>query len=160
MIGWVSAVFEPVTMKTIAMNDFGGGVAHRRRAERHLQRDHRPGMTQTGAVIDVIAAEQSAVHLLQKVVVFVGRLGAAVHRHGVGAVALVNFDQPVGAIFERFIPGDFAPVIAIEGLCARARRLRRLAQQRRGYPIFVVNEVVAEAAFDAEITVVDHGVEG
>ena len=110
-------------------------------------------------MIDVIAAEQRAEKLLQKIIVLVGCLGAAVNRHGVGAVALVNLDQPVGSVIERLVPRDLAPLIAIEGLCARAGRLRCFANERRGHPVLVVNEVVAEASFDAEVAVVDHRVE-
>ena len=110
MIGWVSAVLEPVTMKDVVVDHLGGGVAHRRGAERHLQRDHRAGMAQARAVIDVVGAEQRAEKLLQQVVVFVGRLGAAVDRHGVGAIALVNLDQAVGGVIERLVPGDLAPL--------------------------------------------------
>ncbi len=50
--------------KNVAVNHLGGGVAHRRGAERHLQRDHGARMAQSGAVIDVIAAEQRAEKLL------------------------------------------------------------------------------------------------
>src|SRR5262249_12590257 len=57
------------------------------------------------------------------------------------------------------VPGDLAPLIAIKGLCARAGRLRDFADERRGYPVLVINEVVAEAAFDAEVAVVDRRVE-
>ena len=110
--------------KNIAVNDLGGGVAHRRGAERHLQREHRARVAQAGAVIDVIGAEQRAEKLLQEIVVLVGCLGAAVDRQGVGAVALVNLDQPIGSVIERLVPRDLAPLIAIEGLCARAGRLR------------------------------------
>ena len=144
--------------KNVAVNDLGGGVAHGRGADRHLQRDHRAGMAQAGAVIHVIGAEQGAEQLLQEIVVLVGCLGAAVDRHGVCAIALENLDQPAGGVIEGLVPRDLAPLVAVEGLGARAGRLRCLANERRRHPVLVVNEVVAEASFDAQVAVVDHRV--
>ena len=43
--------------ENVAVNDLRGRVAHRRGADRHLQRDHRSCMAQAGAVIHVIGAE-------------------------------------------------------------------------------------------------------
>ena len=82
----------------IVLDHLGGGVAHRRGAQRLLQRHHRSGVAQARAVIDVVGAEQRAEHLLQQVVVFVGGLGAAVHRQRVRAIAPVNLHQPVGDV--------------------------------------------------------------
>ena len=98
----------------------------------------RAGVAQARAVVDVVGAKQRAEQFLQKVIVLVGGLGAAVDRHGVGAVALVDLDQAVGGVVERLVPRDFAPLIAVEGLGARAGRLGLLANQRRGDPVFVV----------------------
>ncbi len=78
-------------------------------------------MAQSGAVIDVIAAEQRAKQLLQEIVVFVGCLGAAVDRHRIGAIPLVNLDQPLSGIIEGLVPRYLAPLVAVEGLGARSR---------------------------------------
>ena len=110
-------------------------------------------------MIDVIAAEQRAKQFLQEIVVFVGCLGAAVDRHRVGAIALVNLDQPLSGIIERLVPGCLAPLVAVKSLGARAGLLRSLANERRGYPVLVVNKVVAEPSFDAQIAVIHHAVE-
>src|SRR5262249_45564068 len=144
--------------KNIAINDFGRSVAHRRGAERHLQRNHRARMTQPGAVIDVVRAKYRAEKLLQEIVVLVSCLGAAVNCHSVGAIALENLDQSAGGIIEGLVPGDLAPLIAIKGLCARARSLRGFADERRRYPVLTVNKIVAETSFDAQVAVVDRPV--
>src|SRR5215468_1153863 len=110
------------------------------------------------AVFDVVGAKKRAEKLLQEIVVFVGCLGAAVYRHGIGAVALENLDESAGGIIEGLVPGDLAPLIAIKGLCARARRLRGFADERRRYPVLTVNKIVAETSFDAQVAVVDRPV--
>ena len=104
----------------VIVDDFAGGIAHRRRANRLLERHHAARMTETGAVVHVVGAEQRPEHLLQQVVVFVGGLGAAVDGHGIRAVALVDLYQPISNIIQGFIPGNFAPVVAVEGLGAFA----------------------------------------
>src|SRR5215475_3925407 len=135
--------------KNITVNDFGGGVAHRRSAESHLKRNHRPRMAQASAVIDVVGAKKRAEKLLQEIVVFVGCLGAAVYRHGIGAVALENLDESAGGIIEGLVPGDLAPLIAIKGLCTGTGRLNVFGDGRRRYPVLIVNEVVAKTSLDA-----------
>src|SRR5262245_53013388 len=109
-------------------------------------------------MIDVITAEQHAEKFLQQVVVLVGGLGAAVNRHGVGAVALVNFHHSISRIIESLVPRNFAPLITIESLGARAGRLRGFSNEWRGHAVLVVDKVVAEAAFNAQISVIDHRV--
>ena len=110
MMGWFSVVLEPVTMKTVGLDHLGGGVAHGGGAHRLLQRHHRPGMAQAGAVIDVVGAEQGAEHLLQQVVVFVGGFGAAVHRQRLRAIPPVDLHQPVGHVIQRLVPAHLAPL--------------------------------------------------
>src|SRR5262249_31998347 len=105
-----------------------------------------------------VRAKYRAEKLLQKIVVLVGCLGAAVNCHSVGAIALENLDQSSGGIIEGLVPGDLAPLIAIKGLCARARRLCGFADERRRYPVFTVNKIVAETSFDAQVAVVDRPV--
>ena len=76
-----------------------------------------------------------------------------------GAVAPVDLDQPVGDVVQGFVPGDLAPLRPVEGLGALPGLLRCLADQRRGDPLRAVDEVVAEAALDAQVAVVDHRIE-
>src|SRR5215208_3663094 len=115
-------------------------------------------MAQTSAVIDVVAAEQCAEKFLQQVVVFVGRLGATVNCHGVGPIALVNLAQAVRAVIKSFVPRNFAPLLSVKRLRTRAGCLFGFTDERCGHPVFIINEIITEAAFDAEVAAVDDGI--
>jgi hypothetical protein len=94
----------------IVLDHLRGGIAHGRGADRLLQRNHRPGVTEARAVVHVVGAEQRAPHLLQQVIVFVGCLGAAVDCHRIRAVAPVDLDQLVGSEVEGGVPIGFDPI--------------------------------------------------
>ncbi len=144
--------------EAVAVNDFGGRVAHGRRAERLEQRDDAGSMTETRAMIHVVGSEQGAEHLLHEIVVFVGSLGTAVDGHGLAAIALVDFHQPIGHVIERLVPARLAPLAAVERLRAPAGLLPRLADERRRHAVGVIHEVVAEAPLHAQVALVDDGI--
>ena len=75
----------------IVQHHLRGRVAHRRGTDRLLERNHRPRVTETRAMIHVVRAEQGAIHLLQKIIIFVRGFGAAIDRHRIRAIALVDF---------------------------------------------------------------------
>ncbi len=143
----------------IRVDQLGGSVAHRRRADRLLQGIHRAGMAQPGAVIDVIGAEERAIELLQHVIVLVGGFGADIHRQRLRSIPAVDLDQPVSHQIQRLVPRDRAPFRQVEGLCACASFLRRAAHQRSGHALLVIYKIVTEAPFDAQVAMVDWVVE-
>ncbi len=121
-----------------------------------MQRHNAARVAKARAMVNVVGAEERAVHLLQEVVVLVGGLGAAVDGHGVRTVAPVDLHQAICRIVQRLVPRDFAPRVAFKGLRAAARLLRRLADQGCCNARRVIHEVVAEPPLDAEIALIDH----
>ena len=67
-------------------------------------------MAKTRAVIHIVRAEQGAVHFLQEIVVFVGRFGAAIDCHRIGAIALINAHKVVGNKIQGGFPVGLHPV--------------------------------------------------
>ena len=176
--GMVLARVRADNHEHIVQNDLRGRVAHRRGADRLLKRHHRPGVTETRAVVHVIGAEQGAPHLLQQVIIFIRGLGTAVDRHRVRAVAPVDLDQLVGGEVEGGVPIGFDPVPVVGDLRLRDRlsvgadgedlfpALRLgpafeeiAAHKGSRHPFGVVNEIVAEASLHTQVALVDRRIE-
>ena len=159
MIGWVSAVLEPGQEK-VAVSDFGGGVAHRRGAQRHLQR-RPPSPHGTSGCSDRCyccgrtRGKAFAAGSCPRWSLWRSNKPPWRRRHRGG-----KFPPAGRRCIEGLVPRNLPPLVALEGLRARAGRLRFFADQRRRHPVLVVDEVVAEAAFDTQVAVIDDRVKG
>ncbi len=166
--------------ENVVHDDLRCGVAHGRRADRLLKRDHRTRVAKSCAMVHVVGAEQGAVHFLQEVIVFVRGFGAAIDRHRVGAVAVVNAGKVIGGDVECGVPVGFDPIgesrdwmirdwfsvfstnlkSLFSNLCPWLAFQQIPSHHRRCDTLGVINKVVTEASLHAQVSVVDRRIEG
>ena len=103
-------------------------------------------MAKPGAVVDVVGAQDHPRELLQEVVVFVEALGRAVDGQGIRPVGVTNVGQSPGREVQRLVPGGPPPL---------ARAALAGADERMREAVVALRVVPAEAALDAEPTLVD-----
>ena len=104
-------------------------------------------------MIDVVRAEAGAHQLLEEVRLFVGAFGGAETGERPLAVGIADLTKSLGRDVERFFPGglaeDVLPVVGIDDEVLVLRHAR-LADQRLGQAMLVLNVVEAVAALDAQ----------
>ena len=83
-------------------------------------------------MIHVVGPKQGAPHLLQQIIIFIGRFCATIDGHRVRTVALVNLDQFIGSDIQGGIPIGFDPVPIIGDL----RMFNRLPIRADGKDLF------------------------
>ena len=90
-------------------------VAPRDRAAIHAERElvggARRDHAEAAVVVDVPRAERHAREFSQQVGLLGGQRRAAVDRHGILAVLVLNFAQPARGEIERFVPAGFAEAL-------------------------------------------------
>ncbi len=105
------------------------------------------GVAQTGAVVDVVGADDDPHELLYEVVLLVGGAGRGDRRHGVRAARLDGGPQAPGDMGQRLVPaGRLQHAVA--------------SQQGPGEPFRGGAESVGEAALHARVAAVDRAVPG
>jgi hypothetical protein len=87
---------EPGDDEAVGIHDFRRRVGHGRGADRHLQGDDGTRVAEAGAMIHVVRSDDGAEHLLQQIILFVGRLSAAEDRQRVRAMSAAGLRQAVG----------------------------------------------------------------
>ena len=102
---------------------------------------YRRGVAETGAIVDVVGAENGADKFLEEIVVLVGGLGAGVAGQGIATVGIAQGGEARRDEVQRGVPGS--------GL-----ELAVALDQRLGETIAAGHEIVAETAFHAEAAVV------
>jgi len=80
------------------------GVRHGSAAERQREAHHGRSVTQPGTMVHVVCPHRRAHELLHQVVFFVCRLGAGEARHGIRAVPVADFAEPLGHERQRLVP--------------------------------------------------------
>ena len=128
---------------------FGDGIAHSAGAKGQLQAGNAAGVTQPGAVINIVGAQHAAHQFLVQVVVFVGGFGAGVGGDRVRPVFLVEAGQLLGGKTEGLFPGGLAPVSGRLDCGAPAGQLACGADERRGQPVGVMHVISPKAPFNA-----------
>ncbi len=104
-------------------------------------------------MIHVVGTEAGAHQFLKQVRLFVGAFGGAEPCERPLAICIANLAKSFGRGFEGLFPGgfaeDFLPVLGIDNEIL-ALRHTRLADQRLGEAMFVLNVVETVAPLDAE----------
>jgi hypothetical protein len=111
--GMILGRVRPRDDEHVILNHLRCRVAHRRRTNRLLKRDHRTCVTQARAVVNIVRAEQRAENFLQQIIIFVRGFGTAIDRHRIRAITFVDFHEFIGGDIEGSIPigGDPIPVV-------------------------------------------------
>jgi len=118
------------------------GVGHGAAAKGSGQTGHAGGVSEPGAVVDVVGADAGAQEFLEEVVLLVGAAGAAQPSHGVGAERCGGSGQAVGDKCQGLVPGGRGqPAVS--------------SDKRGGQAIGVVDEIEAEPALGAQRPLVD-----
>ncbi len=81
-------------------------VGHRPAAEGGGQTGHGGGVSEAGAVVDVVGGESRPGEFLQEVVLLVGAFGRGEEGHAVGAVLIAHAAQLAGHFVEGGVPRD------------------------------------------------------
>ena len=126
----------------VGLVDTGDGIGHRPRTEGLGEPDHRGGVAETGAMIDVVGAEYPPGKLHQQVILLVGRLCGGGEHQGVAAVPLLHPLQSPDHEIQRLVPG---------GGMKRAVP----THQRNGQAVGVMDEGVGVPPLDAEAAPAD-----
>ncbi len=66
---------RPNDKNAVSVPDFGDGVGHGSAAEGCDQTGHGGGMSEPGAVVDIVSAQNRPGKLLHQVILFIGALG-------------------------------------------------------------------------------------
>ena len=93
--------------------------------------------------MNVVGFEDRPRHFLHQVVLFAGASARADESERIATVTLANSRQTFSYSIQRLVPG------------CRAQLSVRIPDQGLGKSVFVMNKIVGETAFDAEIAVVD-----
>ena len=147
--------------KNVALDALRRRVGHGRGANRHLERNHRTGVAEACAMVDVVCVEDGAKEPLSEVIVLVRGFCAEERGQCPRSVLLIHLGELGGDQVERLIPGHGFPRIVAGGQAASgawAAAARRGANHRRGYAFWTVDEVPAEATLDAQIAMIDDGI--
>src|SRR5690606_16662094 len=118
-------------------------VGHRARAQGCGQTGHAAAVSETGAMIDSIGADDCAGELLQQVILFVRTLRRGQKGDAVRAVALANLTEAAGNVVEGGVPTVFLESSVAVG-----------AHERPGQPVRRVDVIVSEAPLDTEIAAI------
>jgi len=138
---------------------FRDGVAHRARSEGQLEPGDAACVAQARAVVDVVSPDYAANVFLEKVVIFVGGLGARIGCDAVGSETVSQAEEPVCHCGQRLIPGYLAPILRARSRRAMSGRLQSAPDKRICQPGRMAYEIPAEAAFDAQPAVVGRNIE-
>ncbi len=103
----------------IGFHNVPNGVGHRSRANGRGQTGHAAAVSETGAVVDIIGANDRPGQFLEQVVFFVGAFGGGKEGDTVGAVVAANLVQSGSDGFEGGVPG-----CRFEGLVAAVSQER------------------------------------
>ena len=125
------------------------------------QRGDRRGVTEPGAVVDIVGAEAGAHQLLEQIGFLVGALGRAEAGKGVRPLFVPDTPQAAGGFLQRFLPArfpeEFQRVRRIHDDVGRFRRILA-PDQRFGQALRAVGIVEAEAALHAQPLLVGRAV--
>src|SRR3972149_11291853 len=134
---------DPYQRRALQLRD---RVAHRPPSYHDRQTGDRGGVSGTGAVIDVVGADNRAGELLEQVVRLADGAGGGPQAEGVRAVTLLYVAEAGGHQVQRLVPGGLAE--AAVGL-----------DQGRGQPVRAADEVPGELPLHAEGALVRGGAE-
>ena len=90
--------------KNIGVFNLVEGVGGRSAAKAGRQPGHRWGMTDPGAVVHIIGAEDGSSQLLHQIVLLIGAAGGGERSQGIRAVFLFDLGEPPGHHLQGFIP--------------------------------------------------------
>ena len=95
-------------------------------------------VSQSGAVVDVVVADDGALEFLRKVVLFIEDFAAAKHADTFGAVFTGDLLKALGGVLDGFIPGDQLQFVGF-------------ADIRLGQTLLMINKLMHRKTFDAQI---------
>ena len=95
-------------------------------------------MSQPGAVVDVVVADDGALEFLAKIILFVKDFATAKHPDTFSTVFTGNLFQALGSKLNGLIPGDQLQLI-------------RFADIRLLQTFFMIDKLVHRKAFDTEV---------
>jgi hypothetical protein len=93
--------------------DLLDGVSHRTASECGGQTGHRHGVSETGAVIDMVGADPRSHELLEKVVFLIGAAGRGKTGDAVRSGHLLDFGQTAGDEIIGLLPGGRRQLTAL-----------------------------------------------
>ena len=126
---------------------------HRARTDAFHQRRHRTGVTQPGAVIDVVGLKRRADQLLEQIGFFVGAFGRAEPGQRRPTVTRMDFFQARSRLVQRLFPGRFTEMAQRIGRIEPqvfALRYILAADQRDGQAMGVMHVVEPVTSFNAQ----------
>ena len=112
------------------------------------QSRHRGAVAHAGAVVDVVRAQHRAHELLEEIILFVRAPARRDPHDGLRTVLSLDRREPVRHQPEGFFPRRLAKA-------GEPRAARRVLDKRRGEPVGMVHEVESQAAFHAQIGLVE-----
>ena len=125
----------------VGIFNVGDGTGVAAVADGALQSHGGRGLAVARAVVDVVGADDRARQLLHQVALFVGAFRRGDEGQRIGSMTFLDFGEGLGDQGQGFVPGGFAKGGAVVG--------RLDANQRRDQPVFRIDKVPCELAFDA-----------
>jgi len=111
------------------------GIAHGPASERGKRCSYSRGVTEASAVIDIVCAENRPGKFLDHIIILISALGRTEHAHGIGAVMLKDFRNPLGHTIQGLIPTPLAKYAGRVALEAGFFPCLFSSNQRPGQPL-------------------------